>query len=149
MASKLTLISKALRNQQRPSVQRGFTLVEVMITVAIIAILASIALPAYQNSVLKAGRSDGKASLLSMSQFMERYFTTNSAYNNTACTGTFPTASGEGKYTLSLTTITANTFTITATPVGSQVSDICDDLSITNTGARGFTGSSGTSALCW
>jgi type IV pilus assembly protein PilE len=59
---------------------RGFTLIEMMITVAIIGILASIAYPAYQDYVRRAARADAKAVLMETAQFMERHFTTNNAY---------------------------------------------------------------------
>jgi len=129
---------------------RGFTLIELMITVAVIAILASIALPAYQNSVQKAGRSDGKTSLLSAAQAMERCFTTNNTY--TGCT-VLPT-SGEGKYTLAVNIpAPGTTFTITATRAAgtSQANDNdCVTMSITQTGQRSATaGGGGDSTLCW
>ena len=69
---------------------RGFTLIEVMITVAIIAILASIALPSYQDSVRKARRAEARAALMQLMQQEERYYslhTTYIAFSRTAIVG--------------------------------------------------------------
>ncbi len=60
---------------------RGFTLIELMIVVAVIAILAAIAYPSYQDSVRKSRRADAKAALLDLAQFMERNYTTANRYD--------------------------------------------------------------------
>jgi len=62
--------------------QQGFTLVEMMIVVVIMAIIASIAVPSYQNNIRKANRADGMDMALEVAQRMERCFTAYSAYNN-------------------------------------------------------------------
>lgn len=134
---------------------RGFTLIELMITIVIVSILTAVALPAYFDSVRKTQRSDAKIKLSETAQTLERCFTEFNAYNNTACpvVGTGPAiseTSDEGYYTITNTALTATTFTLTATPVvgGPQASDAkCTTLTLAHTGAKGATGSDPTN--CW
>ena len=65
----------------RQNIQNGFTLIELMITVGIVAVLAGIAYPTYQDSVIKSRRADAKAALSELSVFMERLYTTTGCYN--------------------------------------------------------------------
>src|SRR5690606_18153839 len=121
---------------QTQKMTRGFTLIELIIVAAIIAILFGIAFPAYTESVRKASRSDAKAELTDVSQRLQRCFTAYSAYNNSAC-GVATEYSGsvisqEGLYNVSAT-INATTFTLTAAPTGKQASDKCGSLTLTNT----------------
>ena len=60
---------------------RGFTLIELMVTVAIVAVIAAVALPAYTEQVARTRRGDAQAALLSTAQWLERQYTLNSAYN--------------------------------------------------------------------
>ena len=117
--------------------QRGFTLIELMITVAVIAILAAIAYPSYQDSIRKSRRTDAKNALTQAAANMERYYTEKNTYAVAGICGTTPAicpgscsagfcTSTEGNYTITLAPApTAIAFTILATPVpgGTQVLD--------------------------
>lgn len=135
--------------------QNGFTLIELMIVVAIIGIIAGIAYPSYMESVRKSNRADAKASLNDVAHRLQRCFTTYNAYNNANCAVAESLKdgatlnSGESLYTISAV-LDGTTYTLTAAPVTgkSQASDSkCASLTLTNTGIRNATGSLG--ADCW
>jgi type IV pilus assembly protein PilE len=128
----------------------GFTLIELMIVVAVVAILASIAVPSYQEQVRKSRRAQAKSDMVEYAQMAERYFTVNNTYVDfTLPTTQSPREGTTARYVLALDPApTASTFTITATPQGGQASDRCANLSVTNTGAKGHTGSVPLSE-CW
>ena len=128
--------------------KNGFTLVELMITVAIVAILAAIALPSYQDSVRKTRRATAQADLMELASFMERFFTENNKYHeNNAVTpvAVSPPFVDTAFYTYSLPVKTATSFTLRATPSGTQTSDDCGTMSLSQTGQRTTTGTAG----CW
>lgn len=103
----------------------GFTLIEVMIVVAIVAILASIALPAYNDQIKKSRRTDAQRELVSYAQQLERWFSTNGTYLNGAGTACGVAYGGASAHYGVVGACTATTFTITATPVSgtSQAAD--------------------------
>jgi len=131
--------------------QNGFTLIEVMIAVAIVAILASVAYPAYQDQLEKGRRADGKALLTNMSQQLERCYTKFGSYNNALCTvrDGLPQDSEDQFYTVTPAGITATTYNLVAVPQGIQANDTtCANLSLDQAGVQAFTGS-GTESQCW
>ena len=131
--------------------QKGFTLIELMIVVAIVGILGAIGYPAYQEHVEKSRRTDGTGSLLNAANLLERCATVNGSYNHANCgAGVVNGDSTDGHYAITLTAVTASTFTITATPQGVQAgdNDECPNFTLTNAGVK--TPDPGTDAnRCW
>jgi len=117
--------------------QKGFSLMELLIVIAIIGILATIAYPSYTDYVKKTKRSDGALALMEAVQAMERCKSTAFAYTNCTLTGQ-QSVSPESYYSIALSPDpTASTFTIVATPQGTQSSDTeCATMSIDHLGNR-------------
>lgn len=135
---------------------KGFTLIELMITVAIIAVLAGIAYPSYQEQVAKAKRADAASALLTGAQALERYYTANGRYLTAANTiaAVFPTQvpeNGTAYYNITATVATANSFTLRATRAGAMTGDPCGNLELTSTGSRSLhsNDASRNVADCW
>lgn len=133
---------------------RGFTLIELMIAVAILAIIMGIAIPSYTQWVLESGRADAKGVLMQSAQTLERCYTRFSAYNDAGCQiGQGDTVMSENdKYELTATTVTANEFLLTATPEGGQTNDTdCTSFSLTHTGEKRANGGTDAAVIeeCW
>lgn len=128
--------------------QVGVTLIELMVTVAIVAILAAIAYPSYRNQVMRSNRSVARTALLTYAQTLEKCFTQNSSYSNPVCPGIAADSSafdsGRAFYSIAFNPAVAPiTFTLVATAQGPQASDTaCPTLSIDQRGQR-------LPAACW
>ena len=133
----------------------GFTLIEIMIVVAIIGILAAVALPSYNEYIRRGDRASARAALLEAQQFMERYYAANSRYTTTDAGTTSPTLptrlqavpAESPRYDLALSAPAVNSYTLTATPRSADPR--CGNLTLTNTGVKGRTGSGSTVQECW
>lgn len=141
----------------------GFALIELMIVVAIIGILASIAYPSYLEQVRKSRRADATGALMGLAGAMERYYTENGNYlkaaKEEADTGSprfFPDKSPldgpDTFYTLKIQGASSDTYTLHAIPAGAQLGDKCGTLTLTQDGTKNIkdTGDTGPSVSdCW
>lgn len=141
-----------MKVQHNYYLNRGFTLVELMIVIAVVGIIATIAYPSYNDSVKKSRRADAKGALMGFSQAMERHFTDNNSYlgaasggANTGAPTIFPTQapldSSAKFYDLTIEAATASSYTLRATPINGQAGD--GNLEIDNTGAKRWNGNTG------
>jgi type IV pilus assembly protein PilE len=143
--------------------QKGFTLIELMIVVVVVGILAAVALPSYKESVDRGRRSEAKAVLGQMQNWMERYYTENGRYDqnqfgqalNTAALA-YPAAPGGGAistYTIGIEALTATTFNLVATRAGTMAADKCGDYVVSSAGVRSVrnstVGATEQITLCW
>jgi type IV pilus assembly protein PilE len=147
-------------------IHKGFTLIELMIVVVVIAVLSAIAVPSYKYYVLRGNRAASRTAIQNTAQQEERYFTQNNTYlavpaGSTTTAGWINYVGGTyGSRTADLTvavtaatTTLAASFTITATPVtGGSFSDTeCGALTLTSAGVQGYTPASSSTPIsqCW
>jgi type IV pilus assembly protein PilE len=134
----------------------GFSLLELLAAVAILAVLASIALPTYAEYIARSRRLEARAGLLEAAHWMERWRTERGRYDDPADAGQPPAEfpwrqiprAGDAHYAVSVVA-TAVTYRITATATRIMASDVCTSLSIDETGRRSFTGPASTDEVCW
>lgn len=136
------------RNKRARS--KGFTLIELMIVIAILGILAAIAIPSYQDSVRRAKRADAQGALMGLANAMERHFTANNTFLGAGSPDTgaptifstqVPVDGGTAYYNLTISAATASSYTLTATATGSQAGD--GNFTLSNTGAKTWNGNPG------
>ena len=134
---------------------RGFTLLEVLIAMAVVAILTAIAVPSYAEYVRRSQRAEARATLIQAAQFMERVRTERNSYRPGGAAPTLPPdlaavpRTGTARYLLQLQTNTATQYVLEARAVGSMATDRCGNLRLDHTGLRTYTGVDGSMDLCW
>ena len=147
----------------RAARSKGFTLIELMITVVVVAILAAVALPAFNSQIRKSRRTEARTTLLDLAARAERVYSATNSYLDTANaltpvdlgypTGTaFPMPSGGSGYYTITSAATATTFTFTATAAGAQATDTqCNTFTVDNTGKQAAFDSSNAdqTPTCW
>lgn len=127
--------------------QTGFTLIELMIVLAIMGIIAAYAFPSYVESVRKSSRAEAKSLMLQVANQEERYYTENNAYGELTDIGNATTSldTSSGKHAITVTLSNAGaSYLITATPA--ETDPICGNLTLSNTGVEA---SSVTNDGCW
>ena len=133
--------------------QKGMTLIEIMIVVAIVGILASIAYPSYQNYVLRSHRSAATSCLLELAQFMERNYTQNMRYDSVGFALPNLQCMTESANRYDYTSVQAQrTYTVTATAIGPQANDTaCPTLGMDQAGTKLVSNAivAATVAECW
>lgn len=135
------------------NLQQGFTLIEVMVVVAIVGILSAIAYPSYTEYIARGHRAEARANLLQAAQWMERAATAN---------GTYPTASSAAsaiaaleaqlkmdRYGIKVDSANGSSYILTATPKGAQLKDKCGSYTLTQSGKRDVASATLSVAECW
>ncbi len=143
----------------------GFTLIEIMIVIAIVAILSSIAIPAYSEYAARAKRTDAQGALAGLAVAMERFFAQNHTYCGSDASGTVgtcvnndapgifssqvPVDGGTAYYNLTISLVSPLSYTLTATRAGGMAADKCGDFTFTNTGQKGLVNNTAALTDCW
>lgn len=140
--------AKAVSSQ---TAEQGFTLIELMVTVAIIAIIAAVAIPSYRNHVIKTNRGAAEAFMLQIANKEEQYMLDARQYTANWGAGGLNLSAPTGvsvNYTITIPVVTATGYTIKAVPINPPQNDaLCGTLTLDQTGAK--TSSAGTVGVCW
>ncbi len=127
---------------------RGFTLIEMLIVLGCIAILTTLAWPSYQSLILKSQRSQARASILQAAHWFERAASAKGSYPLAVDVPASVLQIDGQRYKMTITS-TAQSYTLSATPLGTQAADTCGTLTVNHLGLRSVQGGSQTAAQCW
>lgn len=132
---------------------RGFSLIEILVALVLLSIVASLALPAYNQHILRAHRAQARAGLLQAAHRLEREATAAGAYPNAELPEALASVTGN-RYRISRQKPTSAIdagirFVLLATPQGAQASDPCGTFTLSSTGERGLIGNQAKVADCW
>jgi len=127
---------------------RGFTLIELLIALACVAALTTLAWPSFQGLILRSQRAQARASLLQAAHWFERAASANGSYPLAADVPTSVLQVDGQHYKMAITS-TAQSYTLSATPLGTQATDSCGILTVNHLGVRSVQGASQTAAQCW
>jgi type IV pilus assembly protein PilE len=127
---------------------QGFTLIELLIALACIAALTSLAWPSYQSLILRSQRAQARASLLQAAHWFERAASANGNYPVPSDVPTSVLQIEGQRYKMTVTS-TAQTYALSATPLGVQTADSCGTLTVNHLGVRSVQGASQSAAQCW
>lgn len=127
---------------------QGFTLIELLIALACVAALTTLAWPSYQSLILRSQRAQARASLLQAAHWFERAASANGSYPLAADVPTSVLQLDRQHYKMTITS-TAQSYTLSATPLGTQAADSCGILTVNHLGVRSVQGASQTAAQCW
>ncbi|WP_266181151.1 type IV pilin protein [Dyella humicola] len=139
------------RNWNSLKRSRGFSLIELLIVVAIIAVLAAIAIPSYQRYAFRSRRTEGQQLLQSIAVAEERYYATHNQYADLPTIGFNNTSSQNGFYIADIqggVLVSNQQFTMEARPQTAQLTDACLILTINNAGLKSMTGTT-SNGNCW
>jgi type IV pilus assembly protein PilE len=133
--------------------QLGFSLIELMIVVLIVAILAAVAIPSYRKYVVRSHRVDAQRALTELAARQERFLYSNNAYADSVSSLGGTSSMAGSYYTVAVDPASASTttYTVVATAVGSQHDDdkLCQTLSLDQAGRQESTGSTTNDPACW
>ena len=151
-----------MHKQHLSNAMRGVTLIELMVVVAIVAIIFAVAFPSYERYIVRSKRAVGQNVLMQVADRQQQFFMDNKQYaanmTNLGFTANPFIVDDDGQstvatdpdavYSVSLSNVTATTYTVTAAPVGGQLKrdTSCGSLTITQAGAKGKSGSGDN---CW
>ena len=134
-----------MKNTHQP---KGFTLIELLIALACVAALATLAWPSYQSLILRSQRAQARASLLQAAHWFERAASANGSYPSATDVPASVLQIEGQRYKMTVTS-TTQSYTLSATPIGTQAADTCGTLTVNHLGVRSVQGASQTAAQCW